>query len=645
MLHKLGSQRQVPHPIAGINLWVGWVCVSIAVGVAYFLAARLGRALLTGAEGLSVFWLGSGIAAGVLSAFGDRVRSAVVTGVIGASLAINLMGGTSIWSALAFALCNAGEAVLAVWLMTQLAGPSFTLDRLRNVGALFVAAGVAAAVAAVGAATAMALLGPSNAPWFNIWRVWFAADALGIVTVAPLLIGFGAALRDAPSWREVLEGTLAVVALTGAQASALTLLVGPWSLIAPATLFFPLLFWLGARCQPVFAAAAAFAVAVVIVWTTTHAFGRYGDASQPPAARILAAQVAMLGTTLAALGLAALFADRRRSEAALGESDTRLRSILDAANVIAWDVDLTRFTVHSTGPVTRLLHRPEGAVPRDFEAMVETIHPEDRDGVMAQFWTAVSTASAYRLEFRLNSNGLRWVTAAGSIERDANGRPVRVRGVTHDITERKKTELALAEREAQLGLAGKAARVGSFAVDYATERIQTSPGYVAIHSLAEGTEELTRAAWRAGVHPDDLARLDALRSQVFARRRREMNIEYRITGADGKARWVESRGLVSYDGDGHPLRLVGVHIDITERKRAEDRLQESERKMRELLGALPAAIYVTDAEGHITYCNQSAVDLWGASPTSGRTSGAIWAGSTMPTARRWPWRTVQPRSH
>src|SRR5688572_4018637 len=102
-----------------------------------------------------------------------------------------------------------------------------------------------------------------------------------------------------------------------------------------------------------------------------------------------------------------------------GESDARLRSILDAANVIAWEVDLVRGSVHSTGPVRRMLDRPEGSVPPDFAAMVETIHPEDRDGVMAQFWSAVSTATTFRFEFRLNSDGLRWVTAEGSIVRDA----------------------------------------------------------------------------------------------------------------------------------------------------------------------------------------------------------------------------------
>ena len=100
-------------------------------------------------------------------------------------------------------------------------------------------------------------------------------------------------------------------------------------------------------------------------------------------------------------------------------------------------------------------------------------------------------------------------------------------------------KLALGEREAQLGLAGKTAGVGSFAIDYATERIQTSPGYVAVHGLAEGTEELTREEWRARVHPDDLARLDALRSRIFAEQRREHNMEYRIVGPDGKVQWIE----------------------------------------------------------------------------------------------------------
>ena len=71
-------------------------------------------------------------------------------------------------------------------------------------------------------------------------------------------------------------------------------------------------------------------------------------------------------------------------------------------------------------------------------------------------------------------------------------------------------------------------------------------------------------------------------------------------------------GAVVRDAAGRPARLLGVTRDITAGKHAEAKLQESERALRDLLGALPAAIYVTDATGRITYCNEAAVNLWGA---------------------------------
>ena len=210
MLQNMGLQKQL-RTGTDAPRWVGTIALAVAVGVAYFLTAQLGRALLTDPEGLAVFWLGSGVAVGILVALGGGAQVAVVAGVIGASLAINLLSGTSILRAVAFAICNASEALLAAWLIKRWSGPTFRLDKLRHVVALFVAAGVAPAVASAGSAVAMTLLGPSTAPVFSIWRVWFAADALGIISTAPLLIGIGAVVRDAPSWRELLEGTLAVL--------------------------------------------------------------------------------------------------------------------------------------------------------------------------------------------------------------------------------------------------------------------------------------------------------------------------------------------------------------------------------------------------------------------------------------------------
>lgn len=97
--------------------WANWIGLSILVGVAYFLAARLSLLLLTKPDGVAVFWPASGVAAGALVALGPRARLPVAVGAAVATIVANLMGDRSILSAFVFALCNAGEALLTGWLI------------------------------------------------------------------------------------------------------------------------------------------------------------------------------------------------------------------------------------------------------------------------------------------------------------------------------------------------------------------------------------------------------------------------------------------------------------------------------------------------------------------------------------------------
>ena len=157
--------------------------------------------------------------------------------------------------------------------------------------------------------------------------------------------------------------------------------------------------------------------------------------------------------------------------------------------------------------------------------------------------------------------------------------------MTVDISARKQAEQALAERNAQLALAGKIALVGSFTYDIASGTIQVSPGYAAIHGLPEGTVETRRADWRTRVHPDDLPRLDVRLEQTIADRRREHYCEYRIVRSGDEVRWIESRSFIAYDRDGAAQRIVGVNIDVTERKRTEAVLEESEVRLADALAA------------------------------------------------------------
>ena len=105
--------------------WIRAIGLAVAVGVAYFLAARLSLFLLTKPDGVAVFWPAAGIAAGVLIALGRDARWPVAVGTMVATIVANLTGDRTVWSALVFALCNAGEALLAAWLIERYFGLEF----------------------------------------------------------------------------------------------------------------------------------------------------------------------------------------------------------------------------------------------------------------------------------------------------------------------------------------------------------------------------------------------------------------------------------------------------------------------------------------------------------------------------------------
>ena len=199
------------------------------------------------------------------------------------------------------------------------------------------------------------------------------------------------------------------------------------------------------------------------------------------------------------------------------------------------------------------------------------------------------------LEFRIFRDGqVRWIESRTLISYNEAGKPVRRIGAQIDVTERKQAEQALAERNIQLALAAKAGLVGSYAYDADTEIMQISDGYAAIHGFPEGTTEIARSECLAGVHPDDIGRVEQFRSEAFRDRQREYNVEYRIIRPGGELRWVETRCFLSFSGGGHPRRVVGVSIDITERKRVEEQqrtlLAELDHRVKNALATVSAVV-------------------------------------------------------
>src|SRR5262249_18760637 len=303
--------------------WIELIGLAIALGIAYFLAARLSLYLIL-PDGVAVFWPAAGVSAGVLVGLGPRARWPVVAGTMVATIAANLLGDRNIWSTIVFALCNAAEPLIVSMLIERYFGSSFSMDRPRNVIALVAATIVATAISGIGGALGFKLFYNSSASFLTIWHHWFASDALGIVTVAPLLIGLFAVIRDPPSLNEAIEGGVVVAIVTVVSGLIVLLPRELWVAVVPPASIFPLLLWVAARCRPVFAAPAAFVIALAVVWTTTFGIGILGDPHLLVDHRILSAQAGILTASLCALILAALFAERRANETHLSHSKVML---------------------------------------------------------------------------------------------------------------------------------------------------------------------------------------------------------------------------------------------------------------------------------------------------------------------------------
>jgi PAS domain S-box-containing protein len=443
MLQNLRGQalRQPPAAADPTRDWLGSIQLAAAVGVAYFLSARLSLGLLTKPDGVAVFWPAAGVAAGVLIALGPRARLPVAAGTIVATIVANLLGDRNLWSAAVFGLCNAGEAVLTAWLVERYFGAGFGLDRLRQVLGLLAAAVVGSTVSGIGGTAGYKLFHASTAPTLTIWQHWFASDMLGIVAVAPLLIGLASAARDPPPKSELSEGGVALAVLAAISGMVIFIPREPWATVVPVALLFPLLLWLAARCRPVFASAAAFIVALTVVWTTIFGIGHFGDASLPVDDRVLAAQASILAVSLCAFVLAALFAERRRHEAALVEGEARLQEALTAGAVTAFAWDVRAGSSQRSANAAQIL----GFDPRKpvtAAQFLERVHPDDRARFKALVRGVHPDSPSYAVTFRfVRPDGREvWLEETSRADFDTSGRCVRLKGLTLDITERKRAE-------------------------------------------------------------------------------------------------------------------------------------------------------------------------------------------------------------
>lgn len=238
-------------------------------------------------------------------------------------------------------------------------------------------------------------------------------------------------------------------------------------------------------------------------------------------------------------------------------SHVHFASLLDALPLQVWKMDAQGRLLWMNAPLAEALNRPPLPIQ-----LADRLHEDDRAAFTAS-WAAAQATGRFEMEYRLGST---WMQAQAQRLPDS---PLWL-GTHTDIAARRAAENRLHEVDAVWKLALECSGDGVWdwhvqqGVEYFSER------YLRLYGFQPGDLDARPDTFDARTHPDDLAQMARDREDHFAGRTPIYRNEHRVLAKDGSWKWVLSRGMViARDAEGRPLRMVGTHTDITDRKRQE----------------------------------------------------------------------------
>ena len=249
------------------------------------------------------------------------------------------------------------------------------------------------------------------------------------------------------------------------------------------------------------------------------------------------------------------------------------------------------------------------------------IHPNDLERHAGKWKEAVATGKPYENEVRSRrSDGqYRWQLDRGVPLRDEGGNIVKWYGVTTDIEDRKRAEEALQlvsndlqDSKAKLEEAQRIAHVGYWEWDLTSNRVIWSDETYRIYGLRPQEYPIDMAVVRKMIHPEDLESVFRVAEEAL-RGGLRTDVEHRIIRPSGELRTVHSQGDVKKDASGRTCQMFGTVQDITDRKRAEDKIREQDAELRQIVDLAPQLVTVFGPNRERLYANRILLDYLGIS--------------------------------
>jgi PAS domain S-box-containing protein len=326
--------------------------------------------------------------------------------------------------------------------------------------------------------------------------------------------------------------------------------------------------------------------------------------------------------------------ERKRIERELQESEERFRLTIDEAPIgmalVALDGRFVR--------VNRVLCEIVGYGSDELTGLTfqAITHPNDLDTDRAAAEQLVrGEIPRFQREKRyLSKNGaVVDVMLNVSLLRDREGTPRYFISQVEDIRARKRADTALKESEQRLNLALDSAQIGMWDLDLLSDTSVRSLRHDQIFGYSSPVPTWGAAIFMNQVVPEDREIATRAFEEAFTSGNFEM--ECRIFWPDTSIHWISAKGRVYRDPHGNPIRMMGAVVDITERKRAEEALERSEREFRELAESMPQIVWATAADGRTFYFNKQWVEYTGL--TLEESYGDGWITPFHPDDRQRAW--------
>jgi two-component system cell cycle sensor histidine kinase/response regulator CckA len=309
--------------------------------------------------------------------------------------------------------------------------------------------------------------------------------------------------------------------------------------------------------------------------------------------------------------------DKVQVEQALREREQQLVLVQSAARLGVWDRDLRTDVTATFGHYAELRGLEPDNSHITHEEWLAMIHPDDRERVEADLQECIERTHLWDEEFRVvwPDGSVRWLLAKGRVFLGEKGRPVRMSGVTLDVTERKRVEEELRESEERFRRVFEEGPIGLALVGRDFHFLKVNRALCQMVGYSE--EALLEMSFPDITHPDDLASDLGLAEGLFRGELPFFKLQKRYIKKDGGIIWANLTGSVIHDRDGEPRYGLGMIEDITDFKRAEEELalskalRESEEKYQRIVETMTEGVWVLDQDGRTIFANQQMANMLG----------------------------------